>query len=236
MATGGLLTAACAGSPVAPGTDQHMVMLPVPTPGPVSESIVVRGRVTQSAPTTHFEVAGATVTIADGVNSGKSATTDATGFYVIDDVQPGSFMVNVAANDFVGVSRRVDAPRDAVENFNLAPVARTLSYTFNGSVRDTDGTCSDGAAQRPCRIVMIPIHNAGAVTARLEWTAGSAVDLDLALFQTHVPAPLERSAQPGVASERVSAHVPGASNYELRITYASGTGQANYTITIECPN
>jgi hypothetical protein len=236
MVASGAFAAACAGNPVAPNSDEHMAMVPVPAPTPAAGMIVLKGRVTQSAPTTHAEIAGATVSIVDGPNSGKSAVANGMGFYTIGEVAPGSFTVAVAANGFVGASKRVDAVRDAVENFNLTPESRMLTYTFHGDVRDGDGTCSDGAAQRPCRIVMIPIHNAGNVNARLEWTSDQAIDLDLALFQTNVAAPIEKSAQKGADAEQVGSHVTGGSNYELRITYAGGNGQAKYTISIECPN
>jgi hypothetical protein len=236
MVAGGAFAAACAGNPVAPGTDQNVAVLPVPSPAPAAGLIVLKGRITQSAPTTHAEISGAVVSIVDGANSGKSATANELGFYTINNVSPGSFTVSVAAGGFVSAAKRVDAVRDVTENFSLTPEARTLTYTFRGEVREGDGTCSDGASLRPCRIVMIPIHNAGAVNARLEWTSDSAIDLDLSLFKTNAQTPIEKSAQPGAAVERVGSHVDGGSNYELRITYAGGSGQANYTISIECPN
>jgi hypothetical protein len=89
---------------------------------------------------------------------------------------------------------------------------------------------------KPCRIVVIPIHNEGMIDVKLDWEPAASADLDLTLFQTGSETPITRASGPGASEKRVSARVPGGSTYEFRITYVSGTGAVNYTLTFSCPN
>jgi hypothetical protein len=111
-----------------------------------------------------------------------------------------------------------------------------MRYVLTGEVRRDDGSCSDGVAERPCRIVTFPVHNQGTVEARLDWTPSRTSDLDMALFQTGVRQPLARSAIRGRDSEVVKAEIAGGTTYELHITYAGGSTDASYTLTLDTPN
>jgi hypothetical protein len=115
-------------------------------------------------------------------------------------------------------------------------VPSTLHHVLTGDIRGTDGTCSDGVDERPCRIVTFPVHNPGTIQARLDWTPSRTSDLDLPLFQTNVSQPLARSAIRGRDNDVVSATVAGGVTYELHITYANGSTAASYTLTIDTPN
>jgi hypothetical protein len=223
-------------SPVAPA--------PVPTPptspapGPVATTFALGGRVTEAPPTTAVEVPRAVVTITDGVNAGKSAVADVYGFYSIKDLTIGALTVNVSADGFVSTTTplELNIAGENTRNFRLMPVAQTVSHTTNGSIAGTDGTCSDGRSMKPCRIVVMPIHNEGLVDVSLEWEPAASADLDLTLFQTGNETPIARSAGVVGGRKRVSARVAGGSTYEFRITYASGTVGVNYTLTFSCPN
>ena len=228
---------ACAGSeslPTAPSQSQVVLTpeLPASQPLPPTQAML-RGRVTEAAPTSILEIHPAVVTIVDGPQAGLSADTNGGGFYAIPGVRPGTFTVAVSAEGFVGMSQVVDFGVQQTVNFQLRPVPETLHYVLTGTMRSTDGTC--GASQKPCRTIAFPVHNAGAIHATLEWTSNGPVDLDLVLFQTGVGEPLMRSETRG-RQETVSATVTGGVTYELRLTYAAGSSPAEYTVTLTCPN
>jgi hypothetical protein len=220
----------------APSAVSAAVATPVPpslpTPTPATLEIGLAGRVSESVPTFPTGIEGAIVTINDGPNAGRSAITDHLGFYAIRDLQPSTMTIAVSAEGFVGASRSVGVDGPTASNFELTPVPQVQTHTMRGSVAAGDGTCSDGASEKPCRIVVIPIHNPGAIDATLTWTSGTAVDLDVTLFQTNVPTPLAKSTGSGSASERVTGMLSIPSTYELRITYSSGTDEATYTLTV----
>lgn len=69
-----------ASSPIAP----TVATTPAPVPAPAS-SFTLRGRVGEAPPTAPTGIRGAVLTIGDGVNAGRSAVTDAYGFYTIPD-------------------------------------------------------------------------------------------------------------------------------------------------------
>ncbi|MBI4485325.1 MAG: hypothetical protein HY655_04885 [Acidobacteria bacterium] len=121
---------------------------------------------------------------------------------------------------------------NTTSNFELPPVPQVMRHTLVGDIAAGDGTCSDGVSNKPCRIVMIPIHNSGPIDATLVWTPNRAANLDLTLFQTNNPVPIARSNNAGATPERISASLTAAATYELRITFADGSGGTNYTLTV----
>jgi len=204
---------------------------PTPSPAPAA-TVTLTGRVTESAPTPLTGIDGATVSIADGPNAGRTVTTNPYGYYTITDLQAGAFTVAVTADQYVGTSEHVACANNATSDFQLKPVPKTETHVLTGDIAGEDGTCSDGVAQRPCRIITIPIHNAGPVQATLSWTPSSAADLDLTLFQTGVAAPIARSATTGSGPEELSVTLPAGATYEFRITYAAGKSRVSFTLTV----
>ncbi|HYM24584.1 MAG TPA: carboxypeptidase regulatory-like domain-containing protein [Vicinamibacterales bacterium] len=91
-----LAVAACGGSPAAPSSP--VTATPVPT-------FALSGLVTDSS--TGNGIAGATVAIVDGPNSGRSATTDATGSFIFAALQQSGFTVNASAASYVATSKSV---------------------------------------------------------------------------------------------------------------------------------
>jgi hypothetical protein len=238
------LAAACLGSACANSHSSQTAPTPLPTtpteaaPTPVATNFALGGRVTEAPPTTAVEVPRAVVTITDGVNAGRSAIADVYGFYSIKDLSIGPITVKVTADGFVSTTTGLDVniAGQTTRNFRLMPVPKTMSYTMGGDLRGTDGTCSDGRSMKPCRIVVIPIHNEGMIDVKLDWEPAASADLELTLFQTGSETPIARAAGAGASQKRVSARVSGGTTYEFRITYASGTGAVNYTLTVSCPN
>jgi hypothetical protein len=212
-------------SPTAPA--QSLVPVTAPT---ASTSISLTGRVTETAPTSMTGIEAAVITISEGANAGRTGVTDLYGYYTIDGLQPGAFTVNVSADDYVATSERIACSASSMSDFQLMPVAKTETHVLTGDVGPDDGTCSDSVSARPCRIVVIPIHNAGPVNAVLTWSG--AADLDLTLFQTGISKPLDRSASPGPGPEQIQDTLTTGATYEFRITYAGGSGRAAYTLRV----
>ena len=225
-------SAACGGSHAAPASPTPaLITSPTPAPAPAAK-VTLAGRITESPPTPTTGIDGAVVTIRDGSNAGRFATANPLGFYSIADLEPGAFTVTIDANDYVGTWANVACSANLTSNFQLLPVPKTITHTLTGDVGGSDGTCSDSISDRPCRIVVIPIHNVGPVEAVLSWTPTKGADLDLTLFQTGVAAPLARSASAGAGPEQVNANLTVGATYEFHITYAAGVARATYTLRV----
>jgi hypothetical protein len=223
-------------SPTAPSVDPPAVTPPpAPPPPPVEANITLKGRVTEAVPTTVMGLWDAVVTISDGTTSWSSEKTyggAGQGLYSIPSLRAGRYDAVVSAAGYVTATRSITIPADAATDFSLLPVPATITDTFEYQISDGDGTCSDGTQERPCRIGAIPIHNAGAIDAILTWHSATPVVLNVTLFQKGQREPLARSTTIAANGQRVVANVPGGAVYELRITYASGTGSASYTMRV----
>lgn len=211
------------------------LVAPTSDPAPSATPIAINGGIFETAPTADTAIPLATVRITDSSNAGQWTTTDVWGRYTLSGLKPGQFTIVASAEGFVDQSQSVSAYGDTTVNVHLKPVPRTMHHTSTGTIAATDGTCSDGVAQRPCRILMVPVHNEGSTTATLTWIGDKSPDLDLTLFQTGGPSPLARSNHSGAGPEQITATIPGGSTYEFRMTWAAGTGSAQYTIEVAYP-
>jgi hypothetical protein len=230
-----IATGACSRelAPTAPSTDPAVVA--PPPPPPAESPATLKGRVTEAAPTTVMGVWDSTVTVTDGTNSWSSQKTyggAGQGLYSILDLRPGRYEATVSAAGFVTATRSLTIPADVATDFALLPIPATITDTFELQISDGDGTCSDGEQSRPCRIVAIPIHNAGPIDATLTWKSATPVALKVTLFQKGQATPLARSTAKGDAIQHLAMTLPGGALYELRITYVSGTGSASYAMRV----
>ena len=227
-------------SPTAPSVDPPAVApSPAPPPPPVESRATLKGRVTEAVPTSILGLWDAVVPVTDGTTSWSSEKTyggAAQGLYSIPSLRPGRYEAVVSAAGYVTATRTLTIPADAATDFSLLPMPETITDTFEYQISDGDGTCSDGTQERPCRIGAIPIHNAGAIDATLTWQSAAPVVLNVTLFQKGQREPLARSTASGANGQRLTARVPGGAVYELRITYASGTGTASYTMRVAHQN
>ncbi|HEY7447907.1 MAG TPA: carboxypeptidase regulatory-like domain-containing protein [Vicinamibacterales bacterium] len=206
---------------------------PSPTPTPAPTEFTLTGRVTESVPTTHTGIGGAVVKIAD---SARMAVTNSVGFYTIAGLPSTDFTINVSADGYVATSQRVTAMGNTKTDVQLRPIPETLTHTSSSTISGSDGTCSDGVSQKPCRILAIPVHNTGPIEATLTWESISPADLDLSIFKTGSTTPLGRSALVGTMSEEVTANVTVGGTYEIRVTQSSGIDPVTYTVNIKYPN
>jgi hypothetical protein len=106
----------------------------------------------------------------------------------------------------------------------------TITQTIAGSVSGGDAPCSDGIFVKPCRVYGFRLTSAGALFATL--SSAESADLDLSLFRG---SQLIASSRGVRNSEAVSANL-SPSDYELRVTYYSGSTIANFTLTVTRPN
>ena len=236
----GVFTAACSGNPTSPSLVSPSALNATPTPSPAPPVPTppahgtMTGRVTETAPTSSTGIAGAMVRVVDGPSGGRSVTADRMGFYSLADVSTRA-TVTVTAPGYLETTRTLDAVGDA-RNFQLMPVPTTKTATMSDSLDDQVGNCNDGASMKPCHIMAFPVHNGGKVEAVLTWDADGQADLDLSLFPSGTSSFISRSASRAGKTERITVEVPPGSNYDLRVTYASGTCAANYRLNVTYPN
>jgi hypothetical protein len=202
-------------------------------------TFTLSGRVTETSPTASTGIAGATVVFADGVNAGKSATTDGSGNYSLAGLQQGGFTVNVSASGYQGKGNPVSITGNTTANFQLAPNPQTKDETFTGTISGGDAPCAGGDGvfrDKPCRVISLPIHNGGVIDATLDWSPNSVADLDISLFTAGGTNAIVRSASASGGREHISTNVAAGSTYELHVTYYTGSNITTYSVRVIHPN
>jgi hypothetical protein len=105
---------------------------PTPLPSPTT-TFWLTGNVSHTD--TSAAVAGATVSIINGPNAGKSTTTDLSGNYTFIALeQSGFFLVDVSAANYISQYKGVTLTSNLTLNFSLRPQA--MGITLNGRVTD----------------------------------------------------------------------------------------------------
>lgn len=201
-----------------------------PSPGP--PVVTMHGRVTESMPTTMTGVDGAVVKVEDGSSTPKSATTDSYGFYAVGGLLPGPLHITISADGYTAAVADIKGVGEAPFNFQLSPLPSVTGTTTTGTLSAQVGTCSDGVSNMPCNIVVFPVHNAGLFSAELTWTAPADGTLTMTLFQTGQADPMMRATSAGPGTQRLTTTLPGGADYELHLTYASGTAPVTYTLKV----
>ena len=159
----GALTTACGSdNPASPSPTPAVTPapspLPPPTPAPAPSpppaapvAASLTGTVATSA---GAPLAGASVTILDGSNAGRSTTTGSAGTYRFDGLQSSNGNVSAKAAGYQELIRGLYIDGNASLNFTLAavPAAPTFTGTWRGMATST--SCKDdGAAAGVCRVV-----------------------------------------------------------------------------------
>lgn len=112
-----LLAVACGSSPAAPAPAASTTTTSIP----VTTSIT--GLVTVG--TSSVVIPNAVVSFQDGVNAGKSATSDGSGRYTIGNLSLGGFTAAIAAPGYIGTSRGITLTATA-QTVNWALLPSTL--------------------------------------------------------------------------------------------------------------
>jgi hypothetical protein len=97
------------------------------TPTPTVVTFTLTGTVTSA--TTRAGIAGATVTIQDGLNANLSATTDASGNYSLANLHQSKFTVTASAPGYGSTSQSVGLTSNQTVNFRLALLPVIVSFT-----------------------------------------------------------------------------------------------------------
>jgi hypothetical protein len=127
-----LVLAACGG-----GNDTATSPSPTPTPTtPTVTTFSLTGQVTDGA--TSAAISGATVSIGDGVNSGKSTTTTAAGTYSFSALQQAGFTLNVSATDYVSTSKGVTLTSNQTVSFQLVRAGPRTTFGAGQYLVGTD--------------------------------------------------------------------------------------------------
>jgi hypothetical protein len=88
-------------------------------PAPVTANL--SGRVTEIVASEVLPIGGALLTIADGGNAGKTATTNASGEYSFSALRREAFSVTVSASGYLTTAFPIDLRGDAARDFPLSP-------------------------------------------------------------------------------------------------------------------
>jgi hypothetical protein len=96
------------------------------TPAPTTFSLT--GRVTESAPSAFVAVSGATLSVADGPNAGRTATTNNNGDYQFTGLQGGGFTVSVTAPGYQATSAGINLTGNLTRSFSLDPTGPRTAF------------------------------------------------------------------------------------------------------------
>ena len=202
------------------------------TPTDPSSTPSLSGTVTESAPNASVLIAGATVTL-DGVNAGKTTTTNVAGVYSFNGLSDGTFTVRATKSGYEDNSLPITLSGSQTGFVvPLRPVRRTVNETLSGAVRALDPIC-DGSG-KPCARHSIGVHYDGTIDVTLTWTAqGGSVDLALELWRGNTRLEL---SDVSVGTEHVSSFAVAGSSHEVRVIYSNGTAVANYELAVRRPS
>ncbi len=202
------------------------------TPTDPSPTPSLSGTVTESAPNASVLIAGATVTL-DGVNAGKTTTTNVAGVYSFEGLSDGTFTVRASKSGYEDNSLPVTLSGSQTGFVvPLRPVRRTVNETLSGAVRALEPICEGSG--KPCARHSIGVHYDGTIDVTLTWTAqGGSVDLALELWRGNTRLEL---SDVSVGSEHVSSFAVAGSSHEVRVIYSNGTAIANYELAVRRPS
>ena len=89
-------------------------------PGP--QTATLSGKVTENGASAVYPIAGAVLTIGDGANAGKTATTNASGEYSFSELRREAFSVSISASGYVTSNLSVDLQAGVTRDFSLSLV------------------------------------------------------------------------------------------------------------------
>ena len=95
---------------------------------PVPQTTTLWGRITESGASSAFPIPGAVLTIGDGANAGKTATTNATGDYSFNALRVEIFSVTISASGYVTTNVSVDLGAATRHDFALSLIGRRTPF------------------------------------------------------------------------------------------------------------
>ncbi len=144
---------------------------PATSPSPTAPTITtfsLSGSVITSF--TLVPIAGATLSIVDGPDTGKSARTDTSGNFTFTGLQQSHFTVNVSATNYFSISAPVTLPSNAAGSFFLIPTGRSIVLT---------GKVTNAANSSPISAATVRINGRYSTTTDTSGTYSVTGFLDL---------------------------------------------------------
>jgi len=108
-----------------------------PTPSPAAATLTLSGQIIDDA---NQLVAGATVTVLDGTNANRTATTDASGRYTLTGLSAGGFTIRVSRTGYDDATRGINLTVTTTSDFVLVRARINLSGTLTGIYAYTNRT------------------------------------------------------------------------------------------------
>ena len=226
-------------------------VLPAPTPTPTSEpqTLTLSGSVSETVPTASTRVAGATITILDGPNAGKSATSDANGVFHLEMLRPGGFAIEAQAADYVAKEHFVTLTANQTVAIALDPVLEMVTTTVNDAIGGVDDTCLGywdylRSATYPCSArYVLQVHHTGTLTARLTWPDRGSVPL-MEVYRWSRGQASGRAIRSGGggSSGEIRTRLDGHAEYVIFVSKVSSSGAAPpakttpFSLTFTRPN
>jgi hypothetical protein len=145
---------------------------PTPTPTPTPQRYTLSGTVTDKS--TAAPLSSATITVTDGPNAGRSATTDSAGRYTFADLQSSRFTIRVTRDGYGETTDNVMLNANIMVNVALERLLTgswggTVSFMFNGQ-RTTSGLSSAQLTQTGNQLTGVLTADGG-VSGSLNGTA-----------------------------------------------------------------
>jgi hypothetical protein len=237
-------TVSCGGaqSPVLP------TPTPTLTPDPQPQTLTLSGNVSETAPTTSTRVSGATITILDGPDAGKSATSDRNGVFHLEMLRPGGFAIETQAADYVAKEQFVTVTANQTVTIELDPVFEMVTTTANDSIGPVDDSCLGywdylRSATHACEAsYVLPVHHTGTLTARLTWPDRGSEPLMEVYRRSRgqVTGPAIQSGGAG-SSGQIRTRLNGHAEYVIFVSTVSSSGAAApattpFSLTFTRPN
>ena len=159
---------------------------PLPVP-PTTQTYMLTGVITDIA--THAAIAGAQLDVLTGVNAGKSATTDASGTYVMRDLMADGFRLRASAPGYDSGEQGVTVPTVPRADFELRrSVSGACAYAvapsgsmnvsfvagqFTVTITRTSGSCDWNASTDVNWITPAPTSGSGNATLVVNYTSNA---------------------------------------------------------------
>jgi hypothetical protein len=179
----------------------------------------ILGHVNESAPTEFLQIAGARVTVVDGIYAGASATTDEGGAFSIADVN-GVVNLRISAPAYVDAQATVDLARTSFATIAMRPVIprRVDRAEFDGS--------RDGADKRHQFAMTFTARRSGPVelfTLGAMWSEYYTICSELRDDDNRLVWSVSKFTVSGAS--RATQSLQGGRRYELKVSDCGAGGQ-----------
>jgi hypothetical protein len=177
-----------------------------------------------------------------GLLTGRFVTTDSNGSYQFPALS-GAVSFRASKNGYEGDPKRVQLAQTSMLNFSLMPTSRkparetiAIGQTRTGTLGNSEPTCAGKFFVRPCKRFVIVVTSQETARARLEWSGGHDLDLELWRDDTFIVASLTcQSCGVGSSDETVTTTLsPG--QYEVRAVLFEGVGATSFNLTVSQAN